>query len=596
MFQLIRAMVKGDRLHRLRAVLQLDRPLTVGSTASADTVKLSAGQPVTAVGFAGWIGYVALALCVFAAVALSAAGRIDVIDSQTRYQVGRSLVEHGDAIVRDDDTWFMVFHGRGGQRYTNYRFPHCLIAAAAIMLSDATGPVSEMRRQFFFSLSNAVLCGVIAMVYASWFRHSGRGGKASLAWAAAGIFCTPLWFYGTTAHDDVLGTLIVLLSIYAATRISRNATAGIAYKDVGAIAAGLLLGLGFNCKPPLVLFMPLVVAGLWNRDLTRPRRWLRARVVFFCAALGMIGYELYDLWKFPPSTWAALADERADYLALWPGNPLAGFLSLLVSPGIGAIWYWPAIVLALYGLYLLCRQRPFWQGDTPFAVLAGLSSLAFFGFIASIRFFSGEPAWGPRYLTPMFGVLWLFVPAAASHVRWPKVAFLLTASVAVQIMGLAVEPLRFFTGENVVAAKAFLWEPWTYFHFDRSQLLVRPRQVWDILTYDGPPATEFTPAKAPTLPMVVNVESDKWVEARAYQVFSEFRPWWASYRHLSPEQRPVDLQAALLFLLALGGVGLMLLALTFLPIASMLRRAAGILEPNQHQPSRLRWRIPRRAR
>ena len=35
-------------------------------------------------------------LVVFALVALSGPGRIDIIDGQTRYEVARSMVDHGD--------------------------------------------------------------------------------------------------------------------------------------------------------------------------------------------------------------------------------------------------------------------------------------------------------------------------------------------------------------------------------------------------------------------------------------------------------------------------------------------------------------------
>src|SRR5437588_8956290 len=93
-----------------------------------------------------------LALAVFAAVALAGPGRIDIVDGQTRYEVGRSLVDHGDSIIRDEATWFAVYKGRDGQRYTDYRLPQSAMGAIAITLADATGPVRESRRQFFFAL------------------------------------------------------------------------------------------------------------------------------------------------------------------------------------------------------------------------------------------------------------------------------------------------------------------------------------------------------------------------------------------------------------------------------------------------------------
>ena len=223
-----------------------------------------------------------LALFVFSIVALSSPGRIDVIDGQTRYEVGRSFVEHGDSIVRDADAWFAVFPGRNGERYSNYRFPQSVFAAAAILVSDATGPVREIRRHFFFSLSGAVLCAAIAVLYACWFRRIGHGRVASLAWASGGIFCTPTWFYGTTTFDDVLGSLVVLLAVYTAWVLrDRRPVAG-------AIVSGLLLGLAFNCKPPLVLFMPMAVAALWNPQRAKSERWWQARLMFLCTASGVI--------------------------------------------------------------------------------------------------------------------------------------------------------------------------------------------------------------------------------------------------------------------------------------------------------------------
>src|SRR5438093_10129198 len=83
---------------------------------------------------------------VFALVALSGPGRIDIVDGQTRYEVARSLVEHGDHQVRDERVWFWVLPGRDGERYTTYRFPQSLLGVPAIWLADATGPVTEGRR------------------------------------------------------------------------------------------------------------------------------------------------------------------------------------------------------------------------------------------------------------------------------------------------------------------------------------------------------------------------------------------------------------------------------------------------------------------
>lgn len=503
-----------------------------------------------------------LALFIFAIVALSSPGRIDVIDGQTRYEVGRSFVEHGDSIVRDADAWFAIFPGRNGERYSNYRFPQSAVAAAAILVSDATGPAREIRRHFFFSLSGAVLCAAIALLYACWFRRLGHGRTASLAWAAGGIFCTPTWFYGTTTFDDVLGSLVVLLAVYGAWALRDHRPLG------GAIVSGLLLGLAFNCKPPLALFMPVAVVALWDPQRPKSERWWQARVMFLCMAAGVIVYQAYDLWKFPPSSWAKLAEAREEYVALWPGSPLAGFLSLLISPGMGALWYWPAVVVALLGLAAWGREQNL------LTLMTALSCLAFLMFIGSIRFFSGEPAWGPRYLTPVFALVWIFVPAGVARLRWPIAGSLIAVSFLLQVAGLSIDTMRFFSGENELAAEGFLKDPWTYFRLDRSQVVARSRQLYEVLTFEGPAAKSFSPAKKPSLPLIIYLKAKEPLSVSNHHVLSTFRPWWCSYWYLAADERPVDLTFALKVLLIAGEIGAGLLVI-FIVGGSRIRKNSG---------------------
>src|ERR1700758_5582447 len=104
-----------------------------------------------------------LFMFVFAVLAISGPGRIDIVDGQTRYEVARSMVDHGDSIIRDPETWFAVYQGRAGEKYTNYRFPQTGLGVLAILAADATGPVNEMRRHFFFSLISPFAAALLAL-------------------------------------------------------------------------------------------------------------------------------------------------------------------------------------------------------------------------------------------------------------------------------------------------------------------------------------------------------------------------------------------------------------------------------------------------
>lgn len=495
-----------------------------------------------------------LFVAVFSLAALSGPGRIDILDGYTRYEVGRSLVEHGDSIVRDPDAWFSVFHGRDGRRYTNYRFPQSALAAGSIVAADFTGPVTEARRHFFFSLSGGVLCGLIAVLYAAWFSRAGLSERASVLWAAGGILCTPLWFYGTTTFDDVLGTIFTLAGVASAFWTRAR------YRRSGAIAAGLLLGIAFNCKPPLALFAaPALIAGWHGRRPTRAE-WFRAGMMLAGVILGVAAYKAYDLDKFPPSTWAANAEAmQKGYALMWPGNFWAGFTALLVSPGVGAIWYWPPLFIGCCGLAAWYRREQW------FALTLGLSSAVFVCFIATMTFFAGDPNWGPRYLTPVFALLWLFVPAGAARLRRPLVALLLMLALAGQFAALSVDPLRLYI-ERGLTSSFFLNDPWAYFRPRCSQLLARPRQLREIVCYAGPAPQKFSPASRPTLPVTVDPDGNEPLEVQRYWVLNSLRPWWISQRHLSESERPVDLDAALTILLSLLGISLAGLILSQRPL------------------------------
>ncbi|MCI0457419.1 MAG: hypothetical protein L0Z62_10660, partial [Gemmataceae bacterium] len=523
---------------------------------------------------------------VFSAVALSGPGRIDIVDGQTRFEVARSLVEHGDSAIRDERVWFWTFPGRDGQRHTPYRFPQSVLGAGAIWLADATGPVSEGRRHFFFVLTSAFACALLPLAYALWFRHIGLGPGAALFWSTAGVFCTPSWFYGTSTFDDILGSaaLVLAMSVALMTR-HRHAL-------LGAAAAGLLLGLAFNCKEPLGIFGFAVLAA--NRDPDRPWRAQLGRVALVLAglALGVIAYRAYDLAKFAPKEPEVWAHLFRGYPPFWPDHPtsiLAAFLGLTISPGAGVLWYSPTLALCLYGLARWRTAQP----QLCRAVIIGC--LIVLGFLCCLTFFAGDPAWGPRYLTPVLALLWLFAPLGAKWLRPGTTRLLLRLGLIVQMLALAVDPHRLYLERGLPSAFYLDIGPWVYFDSAASHLLNRPREIVAVVSPSRPPAYAFTPSHSPTFAFPVlnhigrpdarlatvitgqlaqgGVAPLTTVTATAatmpmdfgpaavqrYHILNTPRPWWASQWYLPQEQRPVDLAGTLALLVGTLGAGLVLM-------------------------------------
>ncbi len=492
-----------------------------------------------------------LMLSVFALVALSGPGRIDIVDGQARYEVARSLVEHGDLVIRDPNVWFSVLPGRAGRLYSNYRFPHSVAGVAAILAADTIGPVSESRRHFFFTLIGAVACAGLAVCYAVLFRRLGHEPRFSLLWAAGGIFCTPCWFYGTSTFDDILGSVSVVLGIAVALASRHRRPLS------GALVAGLTLGLAFNCKQPLGIFVLAVLAAIYDPALGWRSQWGRLGIILATLLAAIAVYKGYEWYKFPPGSTAGHAELLKKYVPTWPGHPVTALLALTFSLGAGFFFYNPTLVLGLVGMRGWSRAEPL------FCLSLGASITVFTLFFASTNAFKGDPAWGPRYFTPVFAVLWIFAPAAAAILRRRLTLGLLLMGFVVQLGALSVEPSRLYI-EHGLPSGFYVSQPELYFHPAISHLINRPREILEVLFSRGERAEFYTPSPTPTFAFPVLDFVDKGPAAiRKYHVLNSFRPWWISFRYLDDMSQPVSIARTLLFLasLALGGLTLVALGL-----------------------------------
>jgi hypothetical protein len=491
-----------------------------------------------------------LGLFVFALIALSGPGRIDIVDGQTRYEVGRSLLEHGDSVIRDERIWFARFPGRDGQIYTNYRVPQSLVASGAIILANLTGPATEGRQHFFFALSSALACSLLSIAYAVWFRHVGCRPAIAILWAVGGIVCTPNWFYGTSTFDEILGTAAIVVAVVIAYR-SRNTNS-----LRGTVIAGLILAFAYHCKQPLGAFALLVLAAHDRADAPRRQRIVRAAVILAGVFAGIATEKLYDWYKFPFDKDVVHAELLKQYIPAYSNNPLPGLATLTVSPGAGAPWYCPPSFLMIAGLIAWKRA-----GARRLVCCFLIGCGVYIGFICMLTFFKGDPSWGPRYLTPLFALGWLFVPAGAQLLRRSIVALLLVLGLLVQVLALSVDPHRQYVKLGIPGG-ANSANPWMYFHPAMYQLFQRPREITEVAT-DTVQPEKFTPSPSPTFGFPV-VDPGHFAEigpdaVRRYRVLNSFRPWWIAQRYLRPDERPVDIGTTAVVFGLMAGCGLLLL-------------------------------------
>ena len=108
--------------------------------------------------------------------------------------------------------------------------------------------------------------------------------------------------------------------------------------------------------------------------------------------------------------------------------------------------------------------------------------------------FKGDPCWGPRYLTPIFAILWIFAPAEAVRCVGGWVVTLLALGLVVQLGTLSVDPHRLYVEPG--CPRRSTCRPWLYFHPAISHLANRPREIAEILDAGGERA-ERSPSPSP---------------------------------------------------------------------------------------------------
>lgn len=518
-------------------------------------------------------------LFVFAVVCLSGPGQIDVIDGRVRYEAARGFVDHGDVDIQDPSIQFTVLTGRGGRRYSQYRFPQSAAGVAAIVAADATGPTHEARREFFFSLTGAVAAAALGVTYAVLFRRLGLAPRASLLWGLGGVFCTPSWYYATSTFDDILGSAAVVLALALALTGAQGSR-----RLARAAACGLALGLAFNCKQPLGVFVLPALAAFHDPNESRSSRSKQFALITGLLAVGVAVQMGYEWYKFPNGTSAAHAARTPYTVPTWSRDPLLALAVLLVSPAAGVFFYNPPLALCLSGLRIWYRTR---RG---FCLALGAAVIGFVLFICSLSYFKGDPAWGPRYLTPDFAVLWILAPWGFHQFRRRRLVIgLLAAGLLVQVGALAVDPYRIYL-KNGLLMPFYVTSPELYFHPALSHLLNRPLEIAEILSPHDRSSIYFSPPDRPGFYSVVFLDSLGRLFSRDTDaaVLDSLRPWWASLRAFDAGKRPVDVSKTVGLFLSLALTGATLMAVSSRPSrrsCSINLIAAGACAVRQHVES-----------
>jgi hypothetical protein len=496
-----------------------------------------------------WRLEIGVFLLVGAAYGLSGPGRIDIIDGQWRYEVAANLVSVGLPIVRDPALG-TALPGLYGFRYSSYNAGASVTALPFVWLGDlAPDPDGEMRR-FLFSFTSGIFGAMTAAILFRFYQELGVSPGMALRWTAVSAFATLLWPVAASTFDQVQHAFLVLLAVLLGHLGAKRSSALTIAS--GGLAAGLLL----NFQESYALLVPalaLSTLGVPRGTVERRRPWAGYLLFLAAAGIGLALWLKYNSIRFGnPFFFTGKLFPKGHPAAGLFGNPLAGLLSLLISPGKSIFLYSPPLLLGLLGIASLRRREP------ALALTIVAVSLVQLGFVSSLRFFGSDWAWGPRYLVvtlPLWALAFPFVERAT--IRRTVAGTVVALGLVVQLLALSIDHQRFFFER---ALPAFFWarDPWSY--FKHSALLARPGEI-AVTLRDGVPKTArwFAPGPYPHLVTYAifgnaqSVPAPLWM--RHFQVFYVPRPWLLWMLALPPDRRPVNPLPVAVGTLGLGLLG-----------------------------------------
>ncbi|MBP9086101.1 MAG: hypothetical protein KBG15_08280 [Kofleriaceae bacterium] len=344
-------------------------------------------------------------------------------DARIMYEVSENITQGRISVGTE---WPPMSHvGADGRIYSQYALlPSLLHLPGAALGSAFRGAgIHRVVTSHLAPAFAAALTVVLFLLTAQTF-CSRRASRAAAAVLALGSL---LFVYARYPMSEALQAATVMGMLGAALRSRSTPTFAVG------IGFGAWCGAVVNTKSVLllsVLGLGAVVLWLLRRNQQPMRRWCVGVLVGGLPFLVLFGWYNTARWGAPWST------GYGETLGMMSEHPWAGLLGLLVSPGKGLLWFSPAVIVAVLGLRRMVQTH----GDVVRMIVAiVIPPLLFYsGFLS----WSGDYAWGPRYLVfamaPLYlGVAYFFDSQPTRLARW-LVRGIIAVSVVVQLLGAAV--------------------------------------------------------------------------------------------------------------------------------------------------------------
>jgi hypothetical protein len=308
-------------------------------------------------------------------------------------------------------------HGRGGRLYSWYGIGQSLLMLPADLLGtwaahwaifSGYGDDPPVRSIVVSYITNIVINVLTALIAFRLLRQLRFGVRESMAGVLALMFCTTHLHYTQNMMENNSIMLLTLTGFSFQYEWLRTGSQRALF--LGSCALGLNLLIRLTTGLDLIAAGILVLLVLWFEGAPGREWWRRlipysqvAAPVYIFFVLIDRAYQFYRFGSFTNTYVALFAKQQRLQDPSLPANfpwstPFpVGFLGALVQPEKSIFLFDPLLVLAIVLLVLL------WKVLTPEVRAYGLTSLllllGYISFYARYTYWSGDFAWGDRYVS-----------------------------------------------------------------------------------------------------------------------------------------------------------------------------------------------------
>lgn len=396
---------------------------------------------------------VVLVVCLTGVYWSTMGGHTYSIDDETYLAGAKSLVHHTTVMQPTADiasTIALVPHKNGlgttaAPVGTLALFVPGVVAGKIFSLAFE-GQSKEEAQRLIYLATNSVLTALTAGLLFLLTLRLGASRRVGLLLSLAYSLGSWAWPHSKTGFSEPGTTLMVTASILLLVTHWQRPSHWSPYW------VGLLAGCAVLTRSSTLVFVPILgLACLAGMGRITVRRTIETGAVYCLGVFGPLVILAVNSWL----RFGTLFDSGYPSGILnFSTPPAEGVFGLFLSPGKGLLWYAPICIVALFGLRLSYNlQRRY----TLTVLLLTAAHLAIY---ARFEFWSGEAAYGPRYLLPLLpAFVALLSPVLAVGRQWMRGAVVATA-VGIVFVGLLGGSMYFNAvySRNIPQVASEIWE------------------------------------------------------------------------------------------------------------------------------------------